>query len=61
MGSWEFHDNTLLLNELLKFGNFGDAICLGLADQLKKRDIKMIGTSYEIDFLHFPSHIVLLC
>ena len=26
----------------------------------EKRDIKMIDTSYEIDFLFFSSHIVLL-
>ena len=26
----------------------------------EKRDITMIGTSYEIDFLFFPSHMVIL-
>ena len=52
--------DILQLNKLLEFGNFGGAICLDLADQLKNAILRMIGTSYEIDFLLFPSHIVLL-
>ena len=43
-------DDTLQLNKLLEFVNFGGAICLDFADQVKKCDIKMIDTSYEIDF-----------
>ena len=51
--------NTLLLNKLVEFENFGGAICLNLAGQLKNADIKMIDTSYKFDFL-YQSHAVLL-
>ena len=35
-------DNTLLLIKLLKFGNFGGAICLDLGNQLKNTILKRL-------------------
>ena len=51
-------DNTLLLNKLLEFGNFGGAICLNLADQLKNAILKGLVQVTKLIFCFF--HLVFM-